>query len=170
MTIPRMRPRFSIPVALSPDQTLNRLRGHLKAGEHLCTGEVVHRHAIVTIQKDVRTFWSPVMDFEVTEADEGASLEGKFGPHPDVWTMFVAIYALEAILATAGLMYGASQWTLGQYPSALWAVALAAVLGLATYGSAFVGQALSARQMHRLERFLQGALADPSIDSDAPEP
>lgn len=169
MKIPRMRPRFEIPLDLPPEAALERIKGGLNDRGSACEGAVLDRHVLIAVCARERTFWSPVMDFEILPREGGSVAQGKFGPHPDVWTMFVFLYALESIAAIAGLMYGASQATLGRSPDALWSVGIAAALALLTYGSAFIGQRLGARQMSRLEGFLEATLTPETIDSSAPQ-
>lgn len=95
------------------------------------------------------------------------TLEGRFGPHPHVWTMFVAIYAHIAFLAIGGSMYGISQWMLHESPWALWLVPGAGLLAGVVYLSAFYGQGLGSEQMYVLRSFVADAL---EADEEPPSP
>ncbi|MGE0788308.1 MAG: hypothetical protein AB7S26_21725 [Sandaracinaceae bacterium] len=161
MDRPRMRPVFVVPHD-DPVAVLKVLGDLITEGHPECTGVMFRRHAVLRMKDDVRHFWSPYLYVEaaVDEDDElieGPCLRGRFAPHPHVWTMFMAIYGVLALVAVMGLVYGASQWTLGWTP---WALAIApaalALIGF-VYGAAFIGQGLGAAQMYALRSFLDRA-------------
>ncbi|WP_457654007.1 hypothetical protein [Rhodocaloribacter sp.] len=157
MDTPRMRPRFEIVSARPPADVLARLRDQLEHTDCPCTGQIAGKHVHLRVDERDRRLWSPHLDVEVEPYDGGALLRGHFGPHPDVWTFFVALYAVLAFAVMVGLLFGASQWMLGTPPVALWAVPAALVLAAVIYGLALLGQRLSQDHMRRLRSFVEKA-------------
>lgn len=156
-----MRPRFEIPMPGGHDATWAAMRRALTEPGCPCTGIVLPRHLALDVREEDRHFWSPQLSLEVREDErQGPVLVGKFGPHPHVWGMFMAIYGVLIALATGGAVYGLSQWTLGQAPWALLAIPVAGLLGLFVWGATFIGQGLSAEQMYVLRSFVDRAIED----------
>ena len=162
----RMRPEFDLAVD-DPEGLLERLGKLLQEGHPHCTGQVFPRYAILRMRDDRCHFWSPYLHVEARSPDSDEErlsdrpcVHGRFAPHPNVWTMFMAIYGVLGMVAIGGLMYGFSQWWLGWTP---WALAIApaslAMIGF-VYGAAFIGQGLGAAQMYELRSFLDRAAAE----------
>jgi len=119
-----------------------------------------------------RHFWSPQLtaDIETREesADEktdekaGASthIRVRFGPHPHVWTFYMAVHAVGALSTIGAAVFGLSQYLAGGSPWALWALPAAPILAALVWALAFVGQGLGAEQMYSLRRFLEEALEE----------
>jgi hypothetical protein len=138
-----------------------------------CQGQIFRKHAVVEVQNQKRSFWSPYLNLEVEDEPDGAAIRGRFSPHPHVWTLFMAIYILLAIVATAGLVYGFVQYTLGEPPwGALITPAAVALFGF-VYGATLIGQGLGAEQMYIMRTLVdcaaEAALAD-RISIAAPRP
>lgn len=157
MDTPRMRPRFEIVSKRPPAEVLARLREQIDRADCPCSGQIAGKHVHLRVQEKDRRLWSPHLDVDVEPYDGGALLRGHFGPHPEVWTLFVALYAVLAFAAMVGLLFGASQWMLGTPPTAFWAVPAALVLAAVIYGLALIGQRLSQDHMRRLRAFIEKA-------------
>jgi hypothetical protein len=117
-----------------------------------------------------RTFWSSYLDLEVDDEPDGLLIRGRFSSQPRVWTSFMAVYILLAIVALGGLSYGIVQHTLGQAPWSLLIVpASAALLGF-VYGASLIEQDLGAEQMYMMRSLIDRACAavlDPSMVAGA---
>ncbi len=174
-----MRPEMRLPTG-DPEAVLKRL-GVLLAGHPSCTGTVFRKHAVMHMRPSVRHFWSPYLYLEAQRPDpddedgpDAPQIHGRFAPHPNVWTLFMAIYGVLGMLGLLGLMYGISQWWLDWTPWALAAFPAAAALIGFVYGAAFIGQGLGASQMYELRSLLDDALeapaAPPTARSDALPP
>lgn len=157
MAPPPFRPRFEIVSPRPPDAVLGRLRTALDAPDAPCTGQIAGEHVHLRIARSQRRLWSPFLSLQVSRHPEGALLRGHFGPHPDVWTFFVALYAVLAFCGVVGLLFGLSQWMLGTPPVAFWAIPLALVLAGGVYGLALAGQRLSRPQLLLLRAFVEDA-------------
>lgn len=153
-----LRPRITLVAALAPSEVMERLRASLGGRPCPCQGSAAARHLDLWICEAERHFWSPRLDLSVEDHPEGALLRGRLGPHPDVWTLFLAGYAVSVFLGIGGTMYGLAQWTLGESPTALLAAPVSAALVAGIYAAAAFGQRLGADQVSTLTRFLEGAL------------
>jgi hypothetical protein len=157
---PRMRPRFEVVVPGTAAEILNRLSDRLARSPNPCTGSILDRHVRLKICEAERNYWSPELHVDVERHPDGTLLRGLYGPHPSVWTMFVALYAIIGFGGLLGLIVGAAQWSLGTPPTALWAVPGTAVLALLVYFVALSGQRLGYEQMVQLRAFLDASVAE----------
>lgn len=157
MTGPRLRPRFELVAPGRPADVLHALRASLEAPDAPCVGHVLAPHARLAVHEADRHFWSPHLEVEVTAHPDGAHLRGLFGPHPSVWTFFAALYAVLIFAGAGCLIFGGSQWMLGQPPWALWGVPAALFLLGGVYGITLSGQNLAQEQMWQLRSILEHA-------------
>ena len=110
------------------------------------------------VEEEERTFWSPHLSVQVEEADSGSRLHGRYAPHPEVWTLFVFLYAVFGFAAVGGLGWGFAQSVLGQ---PMWGLLVtpAALLAIAAlYWGARLGQRRTSAQMERLRERLDDLL------------
>lgn len=157
---PRMRPVFEIPLETSGEAVLRALDGLLRDGESGLVGQVLPKHAVLQLPPDRRTMLSPFLNLEIADVDAGAVLKGRFSPHPNVWTGFLAVYGFLAMIGVVTSMYGLSQWYLGQpawmllgVPGSLGAIAF-------VYGAAVIGQGLTADEMYDLRALVDRAVRE----------
>lgn len=155
MKKPRMRPEFERPIAGEPGAFWRELEDRLRAAEGSCRGQLWSGGAILRLRGSDRRVWSPALMLNVEPGgDGGYVVHGRFAPSSPVWTAFLAIYLLLAILLMIGLCWGMSQMILREPP---WAFVLMPVaLGLAafTYGAAIIGQGLGADDMYEMRSFV----------------
>lgn len=159
MHTPVLRPRVELVAALTPEETMARVAAALDGAACPCQGTAAARHVALWICEAERHFWSPRLELLVSEHAEGARLSGRLGPHPDMWSLFLAGYAVSVFLGIGSTMYGLSQLMLDGSPTALLGVPAAAALIAALYAAATLGQRLGAAQVETLQRFLGAALA-----------
>lgn len=155
----RLRPRYQVSVGVPVDELLQRLGSALEALGSGVEGELAGRNASIHIPEAERHFWSPHLDVDLVPAGDGTTVHARIGPHPHVWTMFMALHAVLAFTGVAGAIYGLVQWTLDQSPWALLALPVALGLNAFVAGAAFIGQGLGADHIYRLRAFLDDVLA-----------
>lgn len=159
---PTPRPRFEHEVDLPRDEVLARLRSALHANKDRIQGMVLPTGRVeLTVSDAERHVWSPQLTVDVEDSAAGdmrSRLRARFGPHPHVWTLYVALYALSILFAIACAVIGLSQLTLGMKPWALyWAPLSFVAVGL-IYGASYVGQGLGSAQMYAVRAFLEEAV------------
>ncbi len=155
-----IRPTFAVPLAPGPDEAMAVLRERLEGTDYEECTRSRGRCAYFFVREEERRIWSPHLSVQLLPSAEGSVLKGRFGPHPEVWTLFVFLYAAVGFLATIGLVLGFVQWRSGMDPWGLWGVWIG-VPGLAVlYGISAMGQKLSAYQMEelrgRIDNLLEG--------------
>ena len=158
MPRPTMRPGFRIPVPGDGCAVLAQVHERLKRPGAPFTGQVLKRHAYVQLPRARRSLLSPYLNLQLREEEDGAvALHGRFSPHPAVWTGFMGVYGVFAMVAACGLMYGWAQTTVDEYPWGFWLVPACLALAAFVYGAAVIGQGLTAGQMHEMRGFVERA-------------
>ena len=159
---PRARPRFAFEVAGPPDAVTERVRARLAQGDGKVTGSVFRRTVLLTVRPEDTHFWSPHLDVQLDDAPAGGTrVSGVFAPHPKVWTTFVGVQFIFALLSVAAGVWLTSALMLGNDP--WWPLGgLAAMLfgGGFSYGAAYVGQGIGSEQMYELRAFLEHAVRE----------
>ena len=164
-----MRPRFEFQLPVTRERWLDALRSSLETHDGPLRGQVFRKHAVVEMRDAERTFWSPYLNLEVEDEPDGSAIRGRFSPHPNVWTMFMAGYILLAIVALGGLSYGMVQYTLGQSPWALLIAPAAVAFFGFVYGATLIGQGLGAEQMYTMRSLIDRACVEALATRDDDE-
>lgn len=149
----RMRPRFRAIVPCHPDHALAKFKLRLQQPDCPYGGSVLSRHVTLKVKEADRHYWSPVLNIDVEPCEEGSLLRGHFGPHPNVWTLFLAMYASIIFSAIFACMYAFAQVMMGDTPWAFVSIPLALVLVGLIYTLALFGQNMAQEQMHQLRDF-----------------
>lgn len=156
----RIRPTFSIPLAPGADEVMGILRERLQGTDYEECTRSKGRCAYFFVDEEERRVWSPHLSVQVEPRPVGSLLRGRFGPHPELWTLYMFLYTAVGFLAVMGLMLGFVQWQSGMEPWGFWGIG-AGLPGLAVlYGISATGQRLSAHQMDelkdRVDRLVEG--------------
>jgi hypothetical protein len=150
MPKPRIRPTFAIPLTPGADEAIGVMRDRLRGTDYEGCTRSKGRCAYFFVDEEERKIWSPHLSVQVEPRPEGSVLRGRFGPHPELWTLFMFLYTAVGFLATIGLMLGFVQWQSDMEPWGFWGIWIG-VPGLAVlYGISATGQKLSAHQMDEL--------------------
>jgi len=169
MKPPRMRPLLRARVALPRAELRARIEGALDRADSPCRGRTSTRNATLLIHERHRHFWSPSIDMELDDEGPTTRLWGRFGPEPDIWGLFLGLYAVSVFSTIAGLMLGFCQWFIGGPPWGLLVCLGSVGFGLAVYATAFIGQRLGHDQMIILETFLRDAAQVPIVVFPEPD-
>jgi hypothetical protein len=162
-----MRPVFDIRLESSGEGVLRALDQLLRSGTSGLAGQVVlPRHAVLQLPKHQRTMLSPFLNIELTPDEHGAVLQGRFSPHPNVWTGFVAIYSVLGMIGFLSAMYGISEWWLGGPTWSLLGVPVSIAAIAFVYGAAVIGQGLTADEMYELRALVDRAVRESESHSE----
>ena len=159
---PRPRPSFSIEVAMPPAEVLARIREGLTVTPSLAALHLDEDKIDLLPAEDQMHIWSPQLSIVITPQSKGSQLRARFGPHPHVWALYLACYAVSILLAIGCAMFGISQLVLGHTPWALYLTPVAILLAGLVYGASYVGQGLGSAQMCELRHFLSQTLEKPA--------
>ena len=152
---PRMRPTFDVAVPGDGQAVLARLRECLDEPGCPFYGQVRSNHAFVRLPEDKSTLLSPHLNLDLREVGGRTVLHGRFTPHPNVWTGFMAVFFTIGMLGLTGLVYGISQYMLDGPATWVWAAPVSLALIAFIYGAAFIGQGLSNEEMYELRAFVE---------------
>lgn len=167
--MPRLRPRFSLVVPCHPALALARFRLRLREDGCPYTGVVTQNHMVLKIREADRHYWSPQLSVDADPHADGTLLRGHFGPSPNVWTLFLALYAGVVFTLVFAAMYATSQWLIAQPPTALWAFPAGALLLAGIYSVAWCGQHLAQTQMQQLGDFFDCAICQHVVEPQPQE-
>jgi len=158
---PRVRPRFTLDLAIPPEQVIARVRARL-AEDPKITGGLYRRTITLTVRKEDAHFWSPHLDIQLADTEEGGTrLSAMFAPAPPIWTTFMGVQFLFGVLAVSSAIYVASMYMLHRdVLIPLGAFVAFMIGGGLSYGAAYIGQGFGAEQMYELRTFLDHALED----------
>jgi hypothetical protein len=161
-----MRPDFTVPISSDGDQVLDVLRERLARDDAPFEGQVLKGHACLRVPEARRSLLSPHLEIDTQEEDGRLYLHGRFGPRPSVWTGFMALFGVIALLGLAGVIYGAARMTLGG--GAWWLLSGPAAVALIAfvYGAAFIGQGLSSTEMFELRDYVQRVVGEIESTTD----
>ena len=155
---PEARPRAEFVSPLSPSEVLERFEAALKEPGCPVEGQLVVGHVELFVPAGERHFWSPWLPLEVRTEVDGTHVRGRFGPHPHVWTGFMAVYAVLAFAGLISCMYGWAQLLLDGPGYALLGVPASAALAAFVYGAEWIGKGLGTEQMFVLRDFVVATL------------
>ena len=153
-----IRPRFKKTISLSEEEIVERFQKALKQPNAPVTGTVVDHHIFLKIPAHQQHYWSPQLDLEIEETEEGSLIRGLFGPKPSVWFMFVFFYILLGFISMVVAIMGFSQLNLGLSAKILWLLPISLVLFLFIFFTAKTGQKLGKDEMFLLYDFYENTL------------
>ncbi|TVQ92111.1 MAG: hypothetical protein EA397_08000 [Deltaproteobacteria bacterium] len=165
------RPLVDLQTSDPPDLVLRRFRDCLAAGACPVEGHVGSKELSLALSGEGRHVFSPWLSVEVYPWRGGTRLRGVFGPHPNLWTLFVFIYATWVVVFIGGLVFGYGQWITSADPWGLWLAGGAAVAQGVSCGVDLWGRSYGRRQMQTIRDFMLSALPDAcEVPPDAPLP
>ncbi len=153
-----IRPRFKKIASLSEKEIVDRFKNALERPDAPVTGTIVDHHIFLKIPADQQHYWSPQLDLEIEETEEGSLIRGLFGPKPSVWFMFVFFYVLLGFISMVVAIMGFSQWNLGLSARILWFLPVALILFLFIFFTAKTGQKLGKEEMFLLYDFFENTI------------
>jgi hypothetical protein len=148
----RLRPTFTIPLEPDPDEAMAVIRRRLEGTAYRECSRSKGRCADFFVNQAERRIWSPYLSVQVEPAGAGSLLRGRFGPHPELWTLYMFLYTATGFMAVMGLILAFVQWQSGMDPWGLWGVGVGVPGMLSLYLVSRTGQKLSAHQMDGLRR------------------
>ena len=153
-----MRPGFQLSMEESAEAILNAVKGRLRDESGVMNGLVAKGRIELHVPRSEEHLWSPQLVVDLEESEGTTTLNARFGPHPSIWTMFLAGYAISAVVAFMALMFAAAELTMGTPPRSLWFAGGAGLAALGVYLLALAGQGFGEGQMGALRSFLEETL------------
>lgn len=155
-----MRPRFQIVLEhMEPKMVFEHVQKDVKCISSECMAVFRQPHMELMFKPEYRHYWSPRLSLEFEGQEQKTVIRGLIGPHPNVWTMFMALYGVCVLLSFVGAMLAYSQWSLGQSPWGMYGVMGACGGAMLLYMASLLGQRMALEQTIRLRRALEESLA-----------
>ncbi|NQX77586.1 GTP-binding protein [Gilvibacter sp.] len=149
-----LRPRFK----LSLDQSAEKLLAAFKAASDpsgFITTQV-DAHVFIKIPKARQQYWSPQLDLVINPLDNKTSeIRGLFGPSSTVWTLFMFLHFIVAVLFLSCGVWAYFNYALDE--SIALPIALMLLMVLAWFSLYFIGRmgkATGRGQMLELHKFM----------------
>lgn len=153
-----MQPAFVLEVPVGAEELMPEIRKAIKdpgLDQHAASAGVCIDFKVPPTE---RRFWSPHLNVQVGDMNQGAQLHCRYSPRPEVWTMFMAIYLVASCLIFAAAIFGYVQWLLGDSPWALVLIPLLLLVILGLHFASLLGQSWSSDQMDDLRQRLDKTL------------
>ncbi|MEZ4687539.1 MAG: hypothetical protein R3B47_16180 [Bacteroidia bacterium] len=157
-----IRPRLRFFSPKAPDALASDLMEYFRAHRSTYFGYVVKHHAVVEMHEDKVQLWSPRMEVDLEEYNEGTLVRGLMAPRPGVWAFLMFLYGLFGFSCFFSMIIGLSDWTLGAFP---WQLILSGgcLLGiLAVYLFAQGGKRIVHGEMVEMKAWFVEALGEVS--------
>ena len=151
-----LRPRFTIDLDENHQEILNRFSEELKKEEIKFRGNIIDGHIFISVPRKDEHFWSPQLHLEIIEETNKTSLlKGLFGPKPQVWTFFMFVHFIIAVLFLGFCAMLYTRISLNEsrvFPIAMM-IALP-VVWVILYFLGKIGKETGKKQMHDLHEFM----------------
>ena len=154
----RVRPRFEITCPLSTDQIVEAAQNYAQREDSTCLVQGYHGFVKILLPLSEQHYWSPQLNINLIEDENGTLMRGLYGPRPAVWTMFVFFYGLIGVAILFVAIFGFSQLSLDRPAPILWLLPVLIVVFLTLYLVSYFGQKLGHDQMIILHNFVEASL------------
>lgn len=148
-----LRPRFQINLQ-SPAQPLLELFQNADTPPFII--KTSDQHVFIKFNRSESDFWSPQLQIEVVEQEDGNSIiYGLIGPNPTLWTFFMFVHFGVATLFIIFGVWAYSNNALGKgIGPQLGLMALMVVTWIVLYVFGRIGKRKGRSQMHQLHEFI----------------
>lgn len=113
---------------------------------------------MISIDESKRHFWSPWMHLEIRDNEDKRIVEGRFSPHPSIWTAVMFSFLAVACLSFFAVILGMSQQLMGQPPWAYGFILLGLVAAIALWFVSKAGQKLAHGEMEEMRSRIEDCL------------
>ncbi len=154
-----LRPRFKLEIKQSKEVTLNSFAVAKEEQSNFIIS-IIDDHIFVKIPKKHQHFWSPQLHLEISyDDDENCTLHGFFSPNPMVWTMFMFLHFVIAIIFIALGIWLYTNYTLEQpYNLQIAGLIFLIIIWAGLYFGGRIGKVTGKKQMQELYQFMKWTL------------
>lgn len=156
----RTRPRFKIFTNLNRKEVEQKLKEYLLLHQEEFNGNVNEQLATISVKTPEDHYWKPFLSIRTEIEEEKTIVRGVFGPGSSIWTLFMFLYFLCAVLWMTffTMWFVERQIKSDDFPWALPASFAVLALILLLYLAARIGQSRAKKQMEKLRQFAVDAL------------
>lgn len=157
-----IRPRVNIISKLKKDEIISRIKNKVEDPNTPCSGWAKDGYALICAPETDRRMWTPQLNLQIDEIEEGTEVRGVIGPGASVWTAFAFTFSILGFIAFVSLFWGLSRLSLDYSADVLWLVPICLILILGVYMLARIGQQMSLDQVKQLKTFVESTLKEKS--------
>ncbi len=139
---------------------MERIRKKIDGPNSECKGWVKDGYALICAPENEKHIWTPQINLQIDETEEGTEVRGIIGPSANIWTAFAFTFSLLGFIAFVALFWGLSRLSLNYSADILWIFPIALILILGVYLLARIGQQLSRKEVRDLKKFVESAFND----------
>lgn len=162
-----LKPRFRLKFEESVEQILVAFKENLEKDDCEYTSKIVDHHIVIDVPQKEEHFWSPQLHVEILKETEFTVVKGVLGPKPKIWTFFIFLHFMVAVVFFVFFVIFYSRWSLDQdYTFAMMMCLLMPVVWVALYFFGQLGKKFGYEQMVGLHNTLIAALKDFKIIKD----
>ncbi len=170
-------PTFELTLVGTADAAERALAAWIRSGE--CPYDAVRAgsHFTLSIRKQSRHFWSPVLTLEVREetgGDDGAAspsvsaiVAGRFNPANNIWVGYMLTYLALLTLILGSAMWGIAELLLDRTPWSLLLIPACVTVGGLMFWASAVGQRIAKPEMAAMRAAVDGVLGTAIGDTAA---
>ena len=156
----RVRPRFKILTDISREDYTNFLKHFLASRSEDFSGNINSETAVITVKTGKDDYWKPCLALRTETEDSKTVIRGVFGPSSAVWTFFMFLYFIFAILwmVFITIWFVEQQIKSNDFP---WSLTLSFVMlsaMIVTYVASRIGQKKAGNEMQKLRQFAEESI------------
>lgn len=155
-----LRPRVKIISKLDKEEVISRIKKKVEDADTPCKGWVKDGYALICAPENERHIWTPQINLQIDEIEEGTEVRGVIGPSANIWTAFAFTFSILGFFTFVSLFWGLSRLSLDHSANILWAVPVTLSLILGVYILARVGQQLSKNEVKELKKFVESTFVN----------
>jgi len=162
-----LKPRFKLMFKESEQEILSEFKEKLGRPDCPYTSKIVNQHIVIDVPENEEHFWSPQLYVEIEREDELTVVKGILGPKPKIWTFFMFLHFIVAIVFFIFFVIAYSRWSLDQeYTISMIMCLLMPVVWVGLYFFGQLGKKFGYDQMVGLHQLLLRALRKFSTYTD----
>ena len=155
-----LRPRIKIISKLDKNEIVSRIKKKVEDSNTSFTGWAKGDYALISVPENEKRIWTPQLNLQIENHEEGTEVRGVIGPTSNVWTAFAFTFSILGFIAFVALFWGLSRLSLDYSADILWIVPIVLILILGVYILARIGQQLSRTQVMELRKFVESTLQE----------
>lgn len=158
----RARPRFKIFTEISRENYTTFLKNFLASKSDEFSGNINAETAVITVKTGQDDYWKPCLALRTETEENKTVIRGVFGPSSAVWTFFMFLYFIFAILwmVFITIWFVEKQIKSNDFPWALSASFLMLFFLLATYVATKFGHYKAKTEMQKLRKFAEESITE----------
>ena len=158
----RARPRFKIFTEISRENYTTFLKHFLTSKSDEFSGNINAETAVITVKTGQDNYWKPCLALRTETEENKTVIRGVFGPSSAVWTFFMFLYFIFAILwmVFITIWFVEKQIKSNDFPWALPVSFIMLFLLLGTYLATRLGQQKAKTEMQKLRKFAEESITE----------